>query len=110
MNPIAVNSKYCNVFTENKRAICIIQTKEFGKVQNLEVEFIVVTCYFHVTVLESTQPVDENSGCPTSNFVSRSQFMLISWVVNIGGIRGYWCDNGGHHNMVQERRGSCQEG
>jgi phosphatidylserine decarboxylase len=32
VNPIAVNSKYCNVFTENKRKICIIETKEFGKV------------------------------------------------------------------------------
>jgi phosphatidylserine decarboxylase len=32
VNPIAVTSKYCNVFTENKRAICLIQTEEFGKV------------------------------------------------------------------------------
>jgi len=32
VNPIAVTSKYCNVFTENKRVICIIETKEFGKV------------------------------------------------------------------------------
>jgi phosphatidylserine decarboxylase len=32
VNPIAVNSKYCNVFTENKRAISIISTSEFGKV------------------------------------------------------------------------------
>lgn len=32
VNPIAVNSKYCNVFTENKRAVSIISTKEFGKV------------------------------------------------------------------------------
>uniref|UniRef100_A0ACD5XID8 Uncharacterized protein n=1 Tax=Avena sativa TaxID=4498 RepID=A0ACD5XID8_AVESA len=32
VNPIAVNSKYCNVFTENKRTISIISTAEFGKV------------------------------------------------------------------------------
>ncbi|EPS73610.1 phosphatidylserine decarboxylase [Genlisea aurea] len=32
VNPIAVNSKYCNVFTENKRTVCMISTKEFGKV------------------------------------------------------------------------------
>ncbi|GMH10254.1 hypothetical protein Nepgr_012095 [Nepenthes gracilis] len=32
VNPIAVNSKYCNVFTENKRVISIISTKDFGKV------------------------------------------------------------------------------
>ncbi|KFK27274.1 hypothetical protein AALP_AA8G360800 [Arabis alpina] len=32
VNPIAVNSKYCNVFTENKRTVAIISTKEFGKV------------------------------------------------------------------------------
>lgn len=35
MNPIAVNSKYCNVFTENKRVVCIIQTEELGKVRDL---------------------------------------------------------------------------
>lgn len=32
VNPIAVNSKYCNVFTENKRAVSIISTEHFGKV------------------------------------------------------------------------------
>ncbi|KAK8494616.1 hypothetical protein V6N13_029860 [Hibiscus sabdariffa] len=32
VNPIAVNSKYCNVFTENKRTVAIISTVEFGKV------------------------------------------------------------------------------
>uniref|UniRef100_A0A1J3GCL2 Phosphatidylserine decarboxylase proenzyme 2 n=1 Tax=Noccaea caerulescens TaxID=107243 RepID=A0A1J3GCL2_NOCCA len=32
VNPIAVNSKYCNVFTENKRTVAIISTLEFGKV------------------------------------------------------------------------------
>ncbi|KAL3676101.1 hypothetical protein R1sor_026049 [Riccia sorocarpa] len=32
VNPIAVNSKYCNVFTENKRAVTVISTREFGKV------------------------------------------------------------------------------
>ncbi|KAK4837897.1 hypothetical protein QYF36_009347 [Acer negundo] len=32
VNPIAVNSKYCNVFTENKRVISIISTAHFGKV------------------------------------------------------------------------------
>ncbi|XP_012436009.1 phosphatidylserine decarboxylase proenzyme 2 isoform X1 [Gossypium raimondii] len=32
VNPIAVNSKYCNVFTENKRVVTIISTAEFGKV------------------------------------------------------------------------------
>lgn len=32
VNPIAVNSKYCNVFTENKRVVSIISTSEFGKV------------------------------------------------------------------------------
>ncbi|KAK4254315.1 hypothetical protein QN277_009715 [Acacia crassicarpa] len=32
VNPIAVNSKYCNVFTENKRAVSIISTVDFGKV------------------------------------------------------------------------------
>ncbi|XP_057464618.1 phosphatidylserine decarboxylase proenzyme 2-like [Actinidia eriantha] len=32
VNPIAVNSKYCNVFTENKRAVAIISTRDFGKV------------------------------------------------------------------------------
>eukprot|EP00249_Psilotum_nudum_P020373 c27674_g1_i1 orf=474-2495(-) len=31
VNPIAVNSKYCNVFTENKRVLVIISSKEFGK-------------------------------------------------------------------------------
>ncbi|GJY55760.1 phosphatidylserine decarboxylase proenzyme 3-like protein [Tanacetum coccineum] len=31
VNPIAVNSKYCNVFTENKRAVSIISTADFGK-------------------------------------------------------------------------------
>uniref|UniRef100_A0A7N0TWE7 Phosphatidylserine decarboxylase n=1 Tax=Kalanchoe fedtschenkoi TaxID=63787 RepID=A0A7N0TWE7_KALFE len=32
VNPIAVNSKYCNVFTENKRTVSIISTAQFGKV------------------------------------------------------------------------------
>ncbi|CAH2069658.1 unnamed protein product [Thlaspi arvense] len=32
VNPIAVNSKYCNVFTENKRTVAILSTAEFGKV------------------------------------------------------------------------------
>ncbi|XVF01614.1 hypothetical protein REPUB_Repub04eG0103800 [Reevesia pubescens] len=32
VNPIAVNSKYCNVFTENKRVVSVISTAEFGKV------------------------------------------------------------------------------
>ncbi|XP_076891188.1 phosphatidylserine decarboxylase proenzyme 2-like [Bidens hawaiensis] len=32
VNPIAVNSKYCNVFTENKRSVSIISTSDFGKV------------------------------------------------------------------------------
>ncbi|GAB2277675.1 phosphatidylserine decarboxylase [Dionaea muscipula] len=32
VNPIAVNSKYCNVFTENKRVASIISTTHFGKV------------------------------------------------------------------------------
>ncbi|XP_022898085.1 phosphatidylserine decarboxylase proenzyme 2-like [Olea europaea var. sylvestris] len=32
VNPIAVNSKYCNVFTENKRVIALISTADFGKV------------------------------------------------------------------------------
>ncbi|XP_027932025.1 phosphatidylserine decarboxylase proenzyme 2-like isoform X1 [Vigna unguiculata] len=32
VNPIAVNSKYCNVFTDNKRVVSIISTVEFGKV------------------------------------------------------------------------------
>ncbi|KAF3791781.1 Phosphatidylserine decarboxylase proenzyme 2 [Nymphaea thermarum] len=32
VNPIAVNSKYCNVFTENKRVVSIISTLCFGKV------------------------------------------------------------------------------
>lgn len=31
VNPIAVNSKYCNVFTENKRVVNVITSKEFGK-------------------------------------------------------------------------------
>ncbi|KAH9686268.1 phosphatidylserine decarboxylase proenzyme 2 [Citrus sinensis] len=31
VNPIAVNSKYCNVFTENKRVVSIISTAHFGK-------------------------------------------------------------------------------
>ncbi|KAL9321425.1 hypothetical protein ACSQ67_013264 [Phaseolus vulgaris] len=31
VNPIAVNSKYCNVFTENKRVVSIISTENFGK-------------------------------------------------------------------------------
>ncbi|OVA06800.1 EF-hand domain [Macleaya cordata] len=32
VNPIAVNSKYCNVFTENKRVVSIVSTADFGKV------------------------------------------------------------------------------
>ncbi|XP_073118870.1 phosphatidylserine decarboxylase proenzyme 2-like isoform X1 [Henckelia pumila] len=32
VNPIAVNSKYCNVFTENKRVVSLISTEDFGKV------------------------------------------------------------------------------
>ncbi|KAG1369972.1 phosphatidylserine decarboxylase proenzyme 2 [Cocos nucifera] len=32
VNPIAVNSKYCNVFTENKRVVSLISTSKFGKV------------------------------------------------------------------------------
>ncbi|KAJ3683235.1 hypothetical protein LUZ60_013462 [Juncus effusus] len=32
VNPIAVNSKYCNVFTENKRVVSIISSPDFGKV------------------------------------------------------------------------------
>ncbi|KAM7478937.1 hypothetical protein LguiA_027150 [Lonicera macranthoides] len=32
VNPIAVNSKYCNVFTENKRTVSVISTADFGKV------------------------------------------------------------------------------
>uniref|UniRef100_A0A2P2M6N2 phosphatidylserine decarboxylase n=1 Tax=Rhizophora mucronata TaxID=61149 RepID=A0A2P2M6N2_RHIMU len=32
VNPVAVNSEYCNVFTENKRVVSIISTADFGKV------------------------------------------------------------------------------
>ncbi|XP_057965569.1 phosphatidylserine decarboxylase proenzyme 2-like [Malania oleifera] len=32
VNPIAVNSNYCNVFTENKRVVSVISTADFGKV------------------------------------------------------------------------------
>jgi phosphatidylserine decarboxylase len=32
VNPIAVNSSYPNVFTENKRSVAIIETEEFGDV------------------------------------------------------------------------------
>ncbi|PKI45985.1 hypothetical protein CRG98_033625 [Punica granatum] len=32
VNPIAINSKYCNVFTENKRVVSLISTEDFGKV------------------------------------------------------------------------------
>ncbi|KAI5083998.1 hypothetical protein GOP47_0000167 [Adiantum capillus-veneris] len=32
VNPIAVNSKYCDVFTDNKRVVNVIISKEFGKV------------------------------------------------------------------------------
>ncbi|KAK9162578.1 hypothetical protein Syun_003480 [Stephania yunnanensis] len=32
VNPIAINSKYFNVFTENKRVVAIISTELFGKV------------------------------------------------------------------------------
>ncbi|XLV01670.1 hypothetical protein S245_016007, partial [Arachis hypogaea] len=32
VNPIAVNSKYCIVFTENKQVVSIISTVNFGKV------------------------------------------------------------------------------
>ncbi|KAL5564032.1 hypothetical protein UlMin_033779 [Ulmus minor] len=32
VNPIAVNSKYCNVFTQNKRVVSVISTAHFGKV------------------------------------------------------------------------------
>ncbi|MCO5590555.1 hypothetical protein L7F22_044526 [Adiantum nelumboides] len=32
VNPIAVNSKYCNVFTDNKRVVNVIISREFGKV------------------------------------------------------------------------------
>jgi hypothetical protein len=35
VNPIAVNSKYCNVFTENKRCVSILKTEEFGDVSSL---------------------------------------------------------------------------
>ncbi|KAH9686270.1 phosphatidylserine decarboxylase proenzyme 2 [Citrus sinensis] len=35
VNPIAVNSKYCNVFTENKRVVSIISTAHFGKALQL---------------------------------------------------------------------------
>ncbi|KAG8053875.1 hypothetical protein GUJ93_ZPchr0001g30650 [Zizania palustris] len=42
VNPIAVNSKYCNVFTENKRVVSIISTSEFGKVCTL---FPLYVCY-----------------------------------------------------------------
>ncbi|GBG69522.1 hypothetical protein CBR_g4358 [Chara braunii] len=31
VNPIAVNSRYCNVFTQNKRAVALIETAQFGK-------------------------------------------------------------------------------
>ncbi|KAI4375553.1 hypothetical protein MLD38_013409 [Melastoma candidum] len=32
VNPIAVNSKYCNVFTDNKREVLIISSHQFGEV------------------------------------------------------------------------------
>uniref|UniRef100_A0A0D3E500 Phosphatidylserine decarboxylase n=1 Tax=Brassica oleracea var. oleracea TaxID=109376 RepID=A0A0D3E500_BRAOL len=32
VNPIAINSKYCNELTENNRTLAIISTSEFGKV------------------------------------------------------------------------------
>jgi len=40
VNPIAVNSKYCNVFTENKREVSIISTAHFGKVQSSDLKGI----------------------------------------------------------------------
>ncbi|KAK9096334.1 hypothetical protein Sjap_021831 [Stephania japonica] len=35
VNPIAVNSKYFNVFTENKRVVAVISTEFFGKLKNM---------------------------------------------------------------------------
>ena len=32
VNPIAVSSTFANVFTENKRAVCLIDSPEFGRV------------------------------------------------------------------------------
>ena len=32
VNPIAVSSSFANVFTENKRAVCLIDSPEFGQV------------------------------------------------------------------------------
>lgn len=32
VNPIAINSTFANVLTENKRAICIFDTPEYGRV------------------------------------------------------------------------------
>ena len=46
VNPIAVNSKYCNVFTENKRVVCIISTADFGKVCCRNLIFFIVFNFF----------------------------------------------------------------
>ena len=32
VNPIAVSSTFADVFTENKRAVCLIDSPEFGRV------------------------------------------------------------------------------
>lgn len=59
MNPIAVNSKYCNVFTDNKRAVSIISTEDFGEV-----------CYFgvmlHTSELIFSLSMIPSYGMPTN--------------------------------------------
>lgn len=32
VNPIAINSTFANVLTENKRAVCLFDTPEYGQV------------------------------------------------------------------------------
>lgn len=50
VNPIAVNSTFCNVFTENKRAVCVIDSPDFGEVAFIAVGATMVRNLFIVRV------------------------------------------------------------
>ncbi|GAQ86455.1 phosphatidylserine decarboxylase [Klebsormidium nitens] len=60
VNPIAVNSKYCDVFTENKRSVAILKTKEFGDVAFVAIGATMVgTITFLKSVGEQAQKGDQ---------------------------------------------------
>ncbi|KVI10971.1 C2 calcium/lipid-binding domain, CaLB [Cynara cardunculus var. scolymus] len=78
VNPIAVNSKYCNVFTENKRAVSIISTADFGKFGYFSFGGSTVVCVFEKDSIALDEDLLANSTRSLETLVSLGMQLGVS--------------------------------